>query len=98
MKQKQNSLDERNRRIMLNHVENFWVKGYSEEFLHDVALLELGIKEDPSAVSYPWSIKRESTDETLPADKSMLEIFDEIGMGRSLLSSAHLAQAKPRCY
>ena len=79
------SLDQRNRRIMLNHVENFWVKGILEKSLHGAALLELGIKQDPSAVSYPWAIKRESTNETLPAGKSMLEIFNEIGMGRSLL-------------
>ena len=79
------TLDQRNRRVMLNHVENFWVKGVLEKSLHGAALLELGIKEDLTAVSYPWGIKRESTGETLPEGKSMLEIFQEIGMGRSLL-------------
>jgi hypothetical protein len=79
------TLDQRNRRIMLDHVENFWVKGILEKSLHGAALLELGIKEDPTAVNYPWTIKKESTNETLPAGKSMLEIFQEIGLGRSLL-------------
>jgi MFS family permease len=79
------TLDQRNRRVMLNHVENFWVKGLLEKSLHGAALLELGIKEDPTAVTYPWTIKKGSTNETLPAGKSMLKIFDEIGMGRSLL-------------
>src|SRR5687768_2895919 len=79
------TLGERNRRVMLDHVENFWVKGILEKSLHGAALLELGIKEDPTAVNYPWTIKRESTNETLPTGKSMLEIFKEIGMGRSLL-------------
>lgn len=78
-------VEQRNRRVMLDHVENFWVKGILEKSLHGAALLELGIKEDPEAVSYPWTIKREATDETLPAGKSMLEIFQEIGLGRSLL-------------
>ncbi len=78
-------LEQRNRRVMLDHVENFWVKGVLEKSLHGVALLELGIKEDPTAVHYPWTIKRESTDESLPPGKSMLEIFREIGMGHSLL-------------
>src|SRR5688500_4394753 len=41
-------LHERNRRIMLNHVENFWIKGVLEKSLHGAALLELGIKEDPN--------------------------------------------------
>jgi DNA polymerase III delta prime subunit len=79
------SLDQRNRRILLNHVENFWVKGVLEKSLHGAAMLELGIKEDPEAVTYPWAIKKEATDETLPAGMSMLEIFEQIGMGRSLL-------------
>ncbi len=77
--------EQRNRRIMLGHVENFWVKGVLEKSLYGAALLDLGIKEDPDALNYPWAIKREANKETLPADKSMLEIFQEIGIGRSLL-------------
>jgi len=79
------SLDQRNRRVMLDHVENFWIKGVLEKSLHGVALMELGIREEPGAVGYPWTIKKESTDEALPAGKSMLDIFQEIGLGRSLL-------------
>jgi len=77
--------NQRNRRIMLGHVENFWVKGILEKSLHGAALLDLGIKEDPDALNYPWAIKREANKETLPAGTSVLEIFEEIGMGRSLL-------------
>lgn len=80
------SLEHRNRRILLGHVENAWIKGVLDASLHGAALLDLGIKQDPEAVTkYPWAIKKESTDETLPAGTSMLEIFDSIGMGRSLL-------------
>ncbi len=80
------TLEHRNRRILLNHVENAWIKGVLDASLHGAALLDLGIKQDPEAVTkYPWAIKKESTDETLPAGASMLEIFDNIGMGRSLL-------------
>jgi hypothetical protein len=78
-------IERRNRRIMLDHVENFWVKGVFEKSLHGVALLELGIREDPGAVHYPWTIKTEPTNKTLPAGKSMLEIFKEVGLARSLL-------------
>ena len=84
-KEEGETLDERNRRVMLNHVENSWIKGVLEKSLHGAALLELGIKEDPTAITYPWTIKKESTNETLPAGKSILEIFEEIGSGRSLL-------------
>jgi hypothetical protein len=79
------TLDQRNRRVMLDHVENFWVKGVLEKSLHGAALLDLGIKEDLGAITYPWGIKKESTDETLPVGKSMFQIFQEIGLGRSLL-------------
>jgi NACHT domain-containing protein len=77
--------EQRNRRIMLGHVENFWVRGILQKSLHGAALLDLGIKEDPDALNYPWAIKREANKETLPSDMSMLEIFEQIGMGRSLL-------------
>ena len=80
------TLEQRNRRTLLNHVENAWIKGVLDASLHGVALLDLGIKQDPEAVSqYSWAIQKESTKETLPAGTSMLEIFDSIGMGRSLL-------------
>ncbi len=80
------TLEHRNRRILLGHVENAWIKGVLDASLHGAALLDLGIKQDLEAVTkYPWAIKKESTDETLPAGLSMLGIFDSIGMGRSLL-------------
>ncbi len=80
------TLEHRNRRILLGHVENAWIKGVLDASLHGTALLDLEIKQDLEAVTkYPWAIKKEETDETLPAGTSMLEIFDSIGMGRSLL-------------
>ena len=80
------TIDQRNRRIMLDHVENFWIKGILEKSLYGAALLELGIKEETEAVKkYPWGIKRETTDELLPSNMSMLDIFKQIGNGRSLL-------------
>jgi hypothetical protein len=85
-KSDEETLEHRNRRILLNHVESAWIKGVLDASLHGAALLDLGIKPDPEAVTqYPWAIKKESTNETLPAGLSMLEIFDSIGMGRSLL-------------
>ena len=82
---KSETLDQHNRRVMLDHVENFWVKGILENSLYGVALLDLGMKENPDTVSYPWMIKRESTQQTLTSSMSMLNIFQEIGLGRSLL-------------
>ncbi len=54
------TLEQRNRRILLGHVENAWIKGVLDASLHGAALLDLGIKQDPEAVTqYPWSIKKE---------------------------------------
>ena len=47
--------------------------------------LNWGLRRKLSLVTYPWTIKKEATDEILPKGKSMLEIFEEIGVGRSLL-------------
>jgi hypothetical protein len=48
------TLEQRNRRILLGHVENAWIKGVLDASLHGAALLDLGIKQDPEAVTqYP---------------------------------------------
>src|SRR5688572_28657184 len=51
------TLDQHNRRVMLNHVESFWVKGILEKSLHGAALIELGMKEDPNKVNSPWVLE-----------------------------------------
>jgi hypothetical protein len=53
------TLERRNRRILLGHVENAWIKGVLDASLHGAALLDLGIKQDPEAATqYPWAIKK----------------------------------------
>src|SRR5437867_516945 len=44
------SLERRNRRVMLEKVRNFWVKGVLEQSLHGAALIELGMEYKPEAV------------------------------------------------
>jgi hypothetical protein len=42
-------------------VENAWIKGVLDASLHGAAMLDLGIKQDPEAMTkYPWAIKREN--------------------------------------
>jgi hypothetical protein len=77
--------EQRNRRVMLDHVENFWVKDVLERSLHREALRAHDIEENPGTLRYPWAIQRGPRNETIPAGKSMLDIFQEIGLGRSLL-------------
>jgi len=79
------SLAERDRTIMLDHVENFWVKGILDKSLHGLAIIELGLREDPKMVVPFGEIRRESSEEILPAGKNMQEVFYIVGMGRSML-------------
>ena len=47
------TLDQRNRRVMFNHVENFWVKGVLEKSLHGAALLRAGDQRRPERCQLP---------------------------------------------
>ncbi|MBV9386407.1 MAG: response regulator [Chroococcidiopsidaceae cyanobacterium CP_BM_ER_R8_30] len=77
-----------NRQALLSKVSNFWVKGVLETSLHSRALVELGLEERPDAVANPWNMVGETADgseQSLPAGTKAIEIFDQLGKGRTLL-------------
>ncbi|MDJ1175711.1 NACHT domain-containing protein [Roseofilum capinflatum] len=78
----------RNRQILLNKVNLYWVKGVLEASLHGRVLLELGIEERHDAIAHPWGLVWQNTEQMQPVPvthHSALEKFDALGMGRSLL-------------
>ena len=87
----------RNRQILLNKVRNYWIKGVLETSLHGRALMELGLEERLDAVVRPWGLAWESQDARLPLASStrrshplplgarLIDKFDELGAGRTLL-------------
>ena len=78
----------RNRQALLNKVNNFWVKGVLERSLHNQILIELGLEERPNALAQPWNMVLQTSDEEskpLPEGTKVIELFDEIGEGRTLL-------------
>ena len=78
----------RNRQALLNKVKQFWVKGVLERSLHNQVLIELGLEERPDAVSQPWNMVLQTPDEEpqpLPQGTKVINLFDEIGEGRTLL-------------
>jgi len=78
----------RNRQILLNKVKNYWVKGVLETSLHGRALIELGLTEKLDAVERPWGLVWESCDapqHQLPPGTRVIDKFDQLGEGRSLL-------------
>ncbi|HBQ98954.1 MAG: NACHT domain-containing protein [Roseofilum sp. Belize BBD 4] len=81
-------LELRNRQILLNKVNLYWVKGVLEASLHGQVLLELGIEERYDAIAHPWGLVWENTEQMqqFPVTHySAIEKFEALGMGRSLL-------------
>jgi len=78
----------RNRQILLNKVNNYWVKGVLETSLRGRILIELGLEERIDAVESPWGLTWESSQtpqQPLPPGTRLLDKFEEMGIGRTLL-------------
>ncbi|NEP63783.1 MAG: protein kinase [Symploca sp. SIO2G7] len=78
----------RNRQILLNKVKNYWVKGVLETSLRGRVLIELGLEERTDAVESPWGLMWESSQtpqQPLPPGTRLLDKFEEMGVGRTLL-------------
>jgi uncharacterized membrane protein YeaQ/YmgE (transglycosylase-associated protein family)/GTPase SAR1 family protein len=77
-----------NRQALLTKVKNFWVKGVLEKSLYNQVLIELGLEERPDAIANPWNVIIETGDswpQPLPKGTKVINIFDQIGEGRTLL-------------
>ena len=78
----------RNRQALLNKVNQFWVKGVLERSLYKQVLIELGLEERPDTLAQPWNMVLQTSDEEptpLPQGTKVIDLFDEIGEGRTLL-------------
>ncbi|NET43148.1 AAA-like domain-containing protein [Okeania sp. SIO2B3] len=83
-----NRQEYRNCKIFLNKVKNYWVKGVLETSLHGKVLIELGLEERKNAVNRPWGLvwqDLESPQQELPPGTRIIDKFDELGVGRTLL-------------
>ena len=78
----------RNRQALLNKVNQFWVKGVLERSLHNQVLIELGLEERPDTLAQPWDMVLQTPgrdSKPLPEGTKVIELFDEIGEGRTLV-------------
>jgi len=78
----------RDRKLLLDKVQRFWVEGVLEKSLHGAALIELGIQEVPNAVNHPMkmvldTLKESGVYETIPQNKPIIDVF--VDAGNSLL-------------
>jgi hypothetical protein len=73
--------ERRNRKVMLDKVEQHWVKGVLDQSLYRIARIELGLENSPDSVVNPWEsiIQRpEQPDRVVPPEKPIIEVFDEL--------------------
>jgi eukaryotic-like serine/threonine-protein kinase len=73
--------ERRNRQVILNKVEQFWVRGVLDQSLYKMARIELGLESDLGAVVNPWEsiVQRpEQPDRVPPSGKPIVEVFDEL--------------------
>jgi eukaryotic-like serine/threonine-protein kinase len=78
----------RNRQALLTKVKNFWVKGVLEKSLYNQVPIELGLEKRPDAITNPLNEIFEVgnySSQPLPEGNRVIDIFDQIGAGRTLL-------------
>jgi eukaryotic-like serine/threonine-protein kinase len=81
-------IEYRNRQALLNKVNNYWVKGVLENSLHNQVKIELGLEEKFDVLARPWDMELETQGQrakTVPQGTKVINLFDRIGEGRSLL-------------
>lgn len=80
--------DYRNRQALKNKVHRFWIQGVLGHSLHGQVLLTLGLEERTSALALPWNISWQTEEQSvrpLDAGARVLDVFQQLGEGRSLL-------------
>ncbi|HEY9663103.1 MAG TPA: NACHT domain-containing protein, partial [Allocoleopsis sp.] len=73
---------------LLNKVKNYWVKGVLETSLHDQVAIVLGLELRPEAIVSPWNLAIADAihaNHDLPPHTPIISVFDQMGVGRTLL-------------
>ena len=76
------------RQVLVQNVKHYWIEGVLERSLHNQVLIELGLEERSQAVISPIGAAEEfveNTGRSFPAGTQATDIFDGLGIGRTLL-------------
>jgi DNA polymerase III delta prime subunit len=74
------TLQHQNRMRLLQRVRSFWITGVLEQSLHGMALLTLGLQDQPDTVANPWRLIIQESGKAgppLPAGTRITEVYDE---------------------
>ncbi|MBV6627683.1 MAG: AAA-like domain-containing protein [Rivularia sp. (in: Bacteria)] len=78
----------KSRRIIIEKVRKFWIKGVLESSLHNLNLIELGLEERLDTVDAPFENSLRNPEQlrrTSASGTRAIDIWDNMGMGRTLL-------------
>jgi hypothetical protein len=98
-KRKSKTLDPRDRQVLLDRVSNFWIKGALEELSRDRPLIEPELRECLDLVEQLWGMVYETPNQlrhVLPSGTRIIELFDELGEGGTLLLLGESNSGKTR--
>ncbi len=69
-----------NRRRLLTQIRTMWIEGVLEHSLHQAALMALNMQGQPDALSNPWHLESQETNQPphpLPPETSIVQVYDE---------------------
>src|SRR4051794_15237280 len=75
---------------MLKVVRETWIDGYLKHSLDNLARLELGLEDNPGAISRPWDTIVQQPDRAprpLPPSQAMSATFDQLGRALLILGA-----------
>lgn len=84
----QERADARNRLVLLEKVNAFWVQSVLEQSLHGMARIELGLEERPDSVEHPWEMMLQTLDgqpQSIAPGTSMIDLFDSMTQAMLIL-------------
>lgn len=90
--------EDRQRKVLLNKVKEYWVEGVLEASLHTKALIELGLEKRTDAVKRPSRDAEEfpqAATQTLPEGISATTLVNQMREGRTLLILGEPGAGKP---
>ena len=76
------------RRVLLDRVKDFWIKGFLTNSLYIKVLIELGLEKRLDLVQRSFSDMEEFPEKSrqlIPEDKGTIDVFNQMGVGRTLL-------------
>lgn len=87
---KDDKLALRNRRVLLDKVQTFWVEGVLEKSLFGENLIRLGLELSPDVVDHPWEVVLDTLEQepgAVPQGTSIINVLDQTGSSLLILGA-----------